>query len=923
MLKGPSSPTTTTSQILVPTNEVFRSPSPKPIPSISTSPPRRTSIRWDPNLDAHPNRPGHRSYHDLESQPLLGSPSTRNHDLPYGAVSASLPSPTPVAKPDLKKLSPKWLWSRIVKKANGLPRKIKHIDIKDVGKGVLNAIPSIMLGSLFNILLGVSYGMLLFPTSAPFAGLGPMGVSLFFMTAVVSQFTFTFSSGFSGANGNMMIEVVPFFHILAQSIASQIGVEKAKEVVATTLAAYAISSLLTGLAFLLLGALKLGVIIGFFPRHILMGCIGGMGVFLIQTGITVSLRVPDDNFAYNWDFFKLMFLDTGNLALWIVPAMLALGLRLITWKWKGQLIFPIYFGIIPIIFYAVAAAARVDLNDLRGDGWVFEIVGEARNWWEVYRYFDPNLIHWKPLWATLPTQFALLFFNILHPPLNVPALSVSLKKDVDTNKELVGHGYSNLLAGVLGTVPNYLIYVHTLLCHRVGGDTRLAGFLLGIANMVLLWIGPGPISYLPVCVVGALIFVIGWDLVKEAVWDTRGRVSRMEFITIVSIMVAMTAWDFVMGVFFGIIVSCFFFVVENSQRRSIRSLHTGESVMSTVRRPSQQRAYIKEVSKQTTIIRLQGFLFFGTITHVEEAIQRLVHGPSYEQNPVRFLILDLSMVAGLDMSSAEAFVRLHRLLRQRSITMVLCGFRVESDLGSALSSVDVLGADGVELFDGFGDAIEWTENCYLKAWFRAQKELVLPFALPGRQDLDVLSPGSYTSAAGSPRRTHLNDVGFRTIANDLTPPGSPNVHPEPYNTLVKVFSSYGGISHIVPLMSYLQRMSLPAGHVLWKQGDVSNGLYVIESGVLRASYHFSMHSPAIEESMVSGTLAGELSGLSNLERNSTVWVERDAVVWKLSNEAFSRMERENPGLEMAVYRMVLKSAKVDYDILLSALATRQ
>jgi SulP family sulfate permease len=26
------------------------------------------------------------------------------------------------------------------------------------------------------------------------------------------------------------------------------------------------------------------------------------------------------------------------------------------------------------------------------------------------------------MWATLPTQFALLFFNILHPPLNVPAL---------------------------------------------------------------------------------------------------------------------------------------------------------------------------------------------------------------------------------------------------------------------------------------------------------------------------------------------------------------------------------------------------------------------------------------------------------------------------------------------------------------------
>ena len=78
--------------------------------------------------------------------------------------------------------------------------------------------------------------------------------------------------------------------------------------------------------------------------------------------------------------------------------------------------------------------------------------------------------------------------------------------------------------------------------------------------------------------VGSLIFVLGIDLVKEALWDTRHRVSRFvlanysesgvcfvlkllyfirsEYITIVSIMICMTAWDFVIGVLFGIVVSC-------------------------------------------------------------------------------------------------------------------------------------------------------------------------------------------------------------------------------------------------------------------------------------------------------------------------------------------------------------------------------
>ena len=86
--------------------------------------------------------------------------------------------------------------------------------------------------------------------------------------------------------------------------------------------------------------------------------------------------------------------------------------------------------------------------------------------------------------------------------------------------------------------------------------------------------GTGPIAFIRMClshylgvrrstlpfvavlVVGALIYVLGIDLVKEALWDNRHRVTWSEYITIVSIMVFMTVWDFVIGVLFGIIVCC-------------------------------------------------------------------------------------------------------------------------------------------------------------------------------------------------------------------------------------------------------------------------------------------------------------------------------------------------------------------------------
>jgi SulP family sulfate permease len=102
----------------------------------------------------------------------------------------------------------------------------------------------------------------------------------------------------------------------------------------------------------------------------------------------------------------------------------------------------------------------------------------------------------------------------------------------------------------------------------------------------------------------------------------------------------------------------------------------------------------------------EGFLFFGTITHVEETIRSLIEDPYWQQRPVQFLVLDLSLVVGIDMSSAEAFVRIYRLLHARFVTLVFCGFEINSPVWNALRTVEVVGAPGVELFSTFNDAIE-------------------------------------------------------------------------------------------------------------------------------------------------------------------------------------------------------------------------
>lgn len=71
-------------------------------------------------------------------------------------------------------------------------------------------------------------------------------------------------------------------------------------------------------------------------------------------------------------------------------------------------------------------------------------------------------------------------------------------------------------------------------------------------------------------------------------------------------------FDFVMGIGVGIILACLSFVVSSSQRRAVRAILNGAVARSTVRRHPKQSAFLKEVGRQTCVIKLQGFLFFGS-----------------------------------------------------------------------------------------------------------------------------------------------------------------------------------------------------------------------------------------------------------------------------------------------------------------------
>lgn len=173
---------------------------------------------------------------------------------------------------------------------------------------------------------------------------------------------------------------------MAQKIMDNIGEDQPDAVIATTIVAYAVSSMITGLVFYLMGKFKFGYMVGFIPRHILIGCIGGVGWFLVATGFEVSARL-DGNLEYNLDTLKKL-IQSDTVLLWIFPLVLAIMLFYGQSKVRSKYFLPLFILAIPLVFYLfVVSVDALETDTLRDKGWIFEGPPPGEPWWYFYTLY--------------------------------------------------------------------------------------------------------------------------------------------------------------------------------------------------------------------------------------------------------------------------------------------------------------------------------------------------------------------------------------------------------------------------------------------------------------------------------------------------------------------------------------------------------
>lgn len=554
------------------------------------------------------------------------------------------------------------------------------------------------------------------------------------------------------------------------------------------------------------------------------------------------------------------------------------------------------------------------------------------------------MVDWEAVVECVPAMLALTFFGVLHVPINVPALALQIGEDhANLDRELKLHGLSNFLSGCFGSIQNYLVYANSQFFIKSGGNSRLAGYLLAAFTGIVLVIGPVIIGFIPVMMVGTLIFVLGFELLLDALWVPKKKLNWLEYLTVcevlspalglssllkpvdtnvikvVAIVLVMGMYDFVVGIGVGVLLAFVSLIFQASRVSAIRATYSGEVVGSTVRRNPSQQHYLQKVGNQIRLIKLSGFLFFGTIVSVEEKIRQLIADEEFERRPIKFLILDLKHVTGLDYSAGEAFSTVSRLLAVKRIALVLSGVNMEGPLGRDLRTAG-LGSNSqdaeVSFCPDLNAALEDCENDLLRTFYLNQEDvrksrnavtasLDVPMAKDQLAADELLNNG--LTLASSPRRSHLRQAALESLTQrEVIRLSRWQNFKEPLRLMLQIFHdlSEKNEDFWIRAKDSFQRKELRHGQILFRAGEPATGFYLIESGILKADY--DLPQGKLHESIVAGTTCGELPFFSETARTAKVIAERDCVVWQMTRERWDALQKREPDVARELLRISLK-----------------
>jgi sulfate permease, SulP family len=224
------------------------------------------------------------------------------------------------------------------------------------------------------------------------------------------------------------------------------------------------------------------------------------------------------------------------------------------------------------------------------------------------------------------------------------------------------------VSGVFGGIPGYHALSLTALSARMSADARRAGLIAALVPLAAVVAGASVVELIPRMIVSGLLVFVGLAFIVEWVWDKRKALPRLEYLVVLVILAVIIAQGYLAGITVGLVLALVLFAFSYGRVDLVREVSFGDTYHSNVDRPPAERAALRALGDRVQILRLSGFVFFGSTARLLERIRARVGS-----SPPRFLVVDLRRVTGMDSSAVVAFSKAMRLAREHGSEAVVTG----------------------------------------------------------------------------------------------------------------------------------------------------------------------------------------------------------------------------------------------------------
>lgn len=490
---------------------------------------------------------------------------------------------------------------------------------------------------LADLTAGLTVGIVALPLAIAFAIASGVKPEAGIFTAIIAGFIIS-------ALGGSRVQIggpTGAFIVIVYGILMQYG-----------LANLLICTIMAGFMLLAMGALKLGSLIRFIPRPLVLGFTNGIAVLIALSEVKDFLGLKTEALPAEFShkiavlYGALPTLDPVTIALAVVSMLLIL---LYPKRWAQRLPSPI----VALVLGTLAVA-------------LFKLPVET-----IGTKFG-GIPQGVPAFAMPEFTFATLR-NLMSPALTIALLGAiesllsatvadgMIDDKHDPNQELIAQGVANIVAPFFGGIPATGAIARTATNVRAGAASPVAGMVHALTLLVIVLVAAPLAKNIPLATLAAILMVVAFNMGEWEAFRTLRKYPKSDSAVLLLAFSLTVVFDLTVAVEVGMVLAVLSFI-----RRITELTHVSVAEESPQAFDSEATLMRKAVPPGVMIYRVYGALFFGAADKLETILERLHTSPDV-------LILKMDEVITMDASALHALETLHRKLKKHGKHLVLSG----------------------------------------------------------------------------------------------------------------------------------------------------------------------------------------------------------------------------------------------------------